>query len=594
MTLDELRSLLQQIQNDATQVSNDQLDDAVTAIREQVAEARKADKTPELVANLEALQSVRDAVAAEQTGRADAAAAQTAEAERLLNSLDTPEVEPVADSTDGEPAVDAPSETEDVVSETPELAAVAASAIADAVAAGITAAFAAQAGTPEATSVKPEGRAARRIGAHAPAAVVASAGDVAVAKVYAGSNSELGRPLENTLDVAKAFHDKLRGAYQAKGSRGRMPVISVAVDYPESRVLGSDTEANFEKIQAVTQRTSLVAAGGLCAPLETDYSIDVIGSADRPLRDALARFATERGGIQYRPNTSAAAALNGVGVWTMANDEDVDTESDAATKACYVVDCPDLETATVQAIYSCLEFGNISTRFDPETTASNVEQGLIAHARLAENELYKAIAAGSKLIYGAQQIGATRDILGYLDRVLAYYRNRHRLTTNTPLTQVLPSWVKELVRADLARQLPAGDWMAALSVTDAQVDGFFATRNVSPVWFLDGSVASATVNSQVIPRQTYDNVAAGSVIPIFPAKIDSLLFTTGSWLFLDGGSLDLGLVRDSELNSRNRYRQFSETFEGVADRGIESLRVLMPVKAIGTAAGSEDLSALQD
>jgi hypothetical protein len=46
------------------------------------------------------------------------------------------------------------------------------------------------------------------------------------------------------------------------------------------------------------------------------------------------------------------------------------------------------------------------------------------------------------------------------------------------------------------------------------------------------------------------------------------------------------LVRDSSLNSRNRYRQFSETFEGVADRGIENLRLVLSVAPSGATSGT--------
>lgn len=586
MNLDELKQLREQITNSPDQVTDEQLAaarEAIQVIRNE--QPAPAEATPETVALLSDLRDIHKDVKGQIETRAAAAAEVTSEAKRLLADFDESET-PAEPET---PAAEDDAPADPAVEQTPELELVAA-----AVANGIERAFTArfpQAATP-APAVAPQGRTGRPAPSTPPPA---APGSVAAAKVYLGSHSELGRPVTTELEVARAVHEKFRGAYQAAGSRGRMPVLTVSTEYPDERVLGQNSEANFEKIRNVTSPNSLVAAGGLCAPLEVMYDVEVIGSAERPLRDGLARFATERGGIQYRPNTSAAAAINGAGVWTMANDEAVDPEeSDSPTKACYIVDCPDLEDANVQAIYSCLEFSNVTSRFDPETTASNVQQGLIAHARLAENELYNAMAAGSKLIYGAQQLGATRDILGYLDRVIAYYRNRHRLTERTSLTQVLPAWVRELVRADLARQMPAGDWMGALAVSDSQVDAFFATRNVSVIWFLDGSTADATVNSQSIPRQTYADVAAGAPIPPFKTKIDSLLFTTGSWLFLDGGSLDLGLVRDSELNSRNRYRQFSETFEGVADRGIESLRVLMPVKAIGTAAALKDMSSVTD
>jgi hypothetical protein len=53
-------------------------------------------------------------------------------------------------------------------------------------------------------------------------------------------------------------------------------------------------------------------------------------------------------------------------------------------------------------------------------------------------------------------------------------------------------------------------------------------------------------------------------------------------------------VRDSTLNARNRYRQFSGEFEGAAFRGIESLRLVMTVQPTGQTAGTADLSAIAD
>jgi hypothetical protein len=67
---------------------------------------------------------------------------------------------------------------------------------------------------------------------------------------------------------------------------------------------------------------------------------------------------------------------------------------------------------------------------------------------------------------------------------------------------------------------------------------------------------------------------AGQPLPSWPTSVDTALFQTGDWLYLDGGTLDLGVVRDSELNRRNRYQTFTETFEGTALIGAESLRVV--------------------
>jgi hypothetical protein len=54
----------------------------------------------------------------------------------------------------------------------------------------------------------------------------------------------------------------------------------------------------------------------------------------------------------------------------------------------------------------------------------------------------------------------------------------------------------------------------------------------------------------------------------FPTKLVWNLFPEGAIQFLDGGRLDLGVVRDSTLDATNDYETFVETFEGLADRGF--------------------------
>ncbi|MGH3925447.1 MAG: major capsid protein [Pseudonocardiaceae bacterium] len=445
----------------------------------------------------------------------------------------------------------------------------------------------------------------------------------------------------------------------------------------------------------------MVAAGGLCQPLQPLYDVEVIGSADRPVRDALVRFGVDRGGIQYRPPTSAAAALlDAVTVWSV--DQDAAQGDTGDTKGCFEVICPSVEEAMIYAVSLCLQFGNITARFDPESTAANIQQGMIAHARKAENELLRAIQNECKVLSAPKVIGASRDILANIDKAGAYYRNRHRIDTAMSLTMIMPAWVRYLMRTDIARQMAAGDWMDALGVADSMIDGWFRNRGVAPVWHLDGDIggvsevqtvtvtggptggsytltftgqttapiawnATATVvrdaladlsnirysditvaggphpgtaitvrfagqyehtdvaqmtasgagltggttpavtvttttassltssvNGVSIASQVYAEAAAGAVIPGYPDVIDALLFTTGGFLFLDGGTLDLGLVRDSALNARNRYQQFSETFEGIANRTVEPLRLAMTVQPTGQTAGTADTSAIAD
>jgi hypothetical protein len=705
--MDALKTLIEQIKADPSTVTDEQITAATAglavsadstdadlvsareAIQDAVAELRAATPNRTSVKLLQGIAAAKTAVDAEQATREAATAEVNAEAERLLGELGTPAAEA---STDGEQDGDAsvPADGE-VAAETPELVSVAASLAA---AAKSLAAFAPGATPAKAEPAPVEGRTARRITTGNP--ILPNSGEVAKATVYAGASVDEAAKITDSFGLAKAIHDIFRTRYQAANFAGRMPVAHIKTEYPESRKLGQNLGENFAKMEAATSPTALVAAGGLCAPLETLYDVEVIGSAARPVRDALARFAVDRGGIQYRPNTSAAAAVHGAGLWTVDDDA-----AGTGTKACYQVECPGMEDEVIEAIYLCLEYSNITTRFDPETTASNVQQGMIAHARFAENRLLSKLAAGSKLLTAPRVIGATRDILVNLDKTVAYYKNRHRIDDALPLTWMAPGWVKSLMRADLARQMAAGDWMEALAPADAAINSWFSARGVTPVWHLDGpsgvdevqtititgtptggtftltydgqttsaiaynataadvktalaalsnvhaedittaggglpgtpvtvtfgggefdgsnvpqmtatgsltggstpAVAvttttggggAITVQGVTVASQTYGNAAAAGTIPGFPGQIDSLLFTPGSWLFLDGGSLDLGLVRDSTLNAKNRYRQFSETFEGAAFRGIESLRLVMSVEPTGQTSGTADLSSIAD
>ena len=64
-------------------------------------------------------------------------------------------------------------------------------------------------------------------------------------------------------------------------------------------------------------------------------------------------------------------------------------------------------------------------------------------------------------------------------------------------------------------------------------------------------------------------------------------------MFLDGGTLDVGIVRDSTLNATNEAQIFVEPFEAVAFRGVpgSSLAITATIKPSGMSAGTLDTSA---
>lgn len=74
-------------------------------------------------------------------------------------------------------------------------------------------------------------------------------------------------------------------------------------------------------------------------------------------------------------------------------------------------------------------------------------------------------------------------------------------------------------------------------------------------------LAAVGVAARALDGGAIEAAFAGPAPPPMP-------WPTGTFLHLDAGMLDLGLVRDSVMDSTSDYVVFSETFENVASRGL--------------------------
>ena len=216
-----------------------------------------------------------------------------------------------------------------------------------------------------------------------------------------------------------------------------------------------------------------------------------------------------------------------------------------------------------------MQFGNLATRAYPELIARHNELGLIQHAREAEQYLLSKIAAGSTAVTTSSLIGFGRDYLVQIARAAVAYRSRHRLEPDASLRVIAPSWVKDAMVADLTLAMPGDSTMNATS----EIDGYLAARGVVMSYSLDQDV--------------YGSQGSGALNE-FADSFTWYMFAEGTFLFLDGGTLDLGIIRDSSLVGTNDYKMFVETFEGVAKVGIESLAVTSTISINGVAAALRD------
>jgi hypothetical protein len=128
----------------------------------------------------------------------------------------------------------------------------------------------------------------------------------------------------------------------------------------------------------------------------------------------------------------------------------------------------------------------------------------------------------------------------------------------TRFRTILPSWLRNAMRDHLAQQAPGGS-ADLIEIGDARLNQFFSSRGVTPVWSPDIELLASTQ-------------AAGVALAPYNTPFNVITYPEGTFLFLDGGTLDLGTqISDSTLNATNDRQAFMETFEQVVFRGCESL-----------------------
>jgi hypothetical protein len=516
----------------------------------------------------------------------------------VVEAFDTIAGGPAADTPEGMKALEALVSAQETVAH--HMAALTASSGSPrgAIPGGHVAAMAAQAGR---TGGSPERGGTRGAGAASAVVITATASGPGIAAGQTLTDaSQLGEIMSETLS-----------RMQREDSGRRHRVASVRWTYPEDRQLGDSLTDNTQKLNKVCgvrearydkNTGALVATGGICLPTNVDYSVPTWSTADRPLRDALPAFQATRGGIQFvtPPDigvpTLQGGTASGAGLATSIWTEATDANPAGATKPVWQVACGAPVQVYVDAIPTRVQFGNMQSRFAPEQIAANTEEAIATAAREADLNLLTKMYNASNQVLASQYLGATRDILAAVDVIAPQYRYSHRYPKGIGLTAVFPEWAGDLIRADMARELAhdnAGS-QNSLAITDAQIEDWFSARGIDVVWTID-NLESGTYGTggHSIPNQYWPKFTAGAK-PQWPGQTSDgsvvcawLLFVTGTFQFLDGGRLDLGVVRDSVLDATNDYETFVETFEGIAFRGNEVYQVQSTVLPTGASAATQ-------
>jgi hypothetical protein len=411
-----------------------------------------------------------------------------------------------------------------------------------------------------------------------------------------------GQVLTDRSELAELTSEVLEQIRWDPENYGRKHVVARARwDYPEERRLSSRNDAftNSSLIEAVCAPEAVLASGGVCLPVNVDYSVPTWSTAQRPFRDGLPGYEADRGGIRFvsPPDIgvpdlqgSASGAGTATRVWTEATD----AAPAGQTKPVWTVACGSEQLVYVNAIPTRIQFGNMFGRFAPEQVAANTEQAIAVAAREAELELLTLAYNSSKQVKPVQYLGATRDLLASVDLLIAQYRYSHRIPRTARFTCVFPDWAKDLIRSDMARELAHDtDGGDRLAVSDAQIEIWFSVRGINVIWTLDGLKTGTYGTGGSALANQFGLLGSSAPEPQWPNQASDaslvvgwLLYVEGTYQFLDGGRLDLGVVRDSTLDATNDYETFVETFEGLAFRGLEAYQVQSTVLPSGGSAGT--------
>lgn len=372
------------------------------------------------------------------------------------------------------------------------------------------------------------------------------------------------------------------------GNGNHQLVASIRNDFGhtvDERTSPAQVQELINFLTAPEKQQALVAGGGWCAPSEIRYDFFNISCEDGMID--LPTVGISRGGIQFPVSPSLADALGGgtafggfaatfsntSNPWLWTEADDILTVTGSTNKPCIRVPCPDFDEERLECYGICLTAGNLANDAYPEATANMLQLLMSAHAHAMNARLIALMLANSSatttITGGAVTDAAAPKLYNAVGLAATDYRARYGMCIDDVLEVVLPYWVREVIRADLA-------WKAGVelqAVTNAEVDSYFVARNVRVQWVNDWQVRGAS---------QFGNATA---MTAWPTTVDFLIYAAGTFIHGNGLSLDLGVIRDSVLNAENDHTAaWSEECHLIARVGHESRRYTVGFNVNGSTS----------
>jgi len=336
-------------------------------------------------------------------------------------------------------------------------------------------------------------------------------------------------------------------------------------------MLTDDPVANYGRLRDVQVGAAhdlgqaLVASGGACAEYAPSYEFFRLADPQNPVEQGTPVVQAPRGGINYivPPNVSQAAGAIDVS----AQDRDFTAgfvQFTSGPKACIAVTCPPTQTAEVSAVSQCVTFDNLNYRVFPEQVAAFMEDVAVQFTAVKEVFYLDYMNTQSTAVTGDYGYGFSRSLLHDWTLATTAYRKRHYMGRTTDMVVAAPDWAMDAIKLDMA--LDGQEGLSFWDISDGQVMAALSARNISPIWYNDNPTG-------VTPNQKFNAAQAAGALNPWPNAVAAYIYAPGTFVRLDGGTLDVGLVRDSTLNRTNDLQLFMEEWIGMAKLGFESVRL---------------------
>lgn len=393
--------------------------------------------------------------------------------------------------------------------------------------------------------------------------VVASAAPVTITAGGDIPGITAGTELASMDDVVDAMTRKVNSMKNVTGNGEQ--IIVASLQHPEAdeshTLRAGDLEGNARKMREfLSNRDQLTAeamtAGAWCAPRVPIYDVPTVGTTDRPLRNGLPTFRADRGGVTWMQPPTLSAAAVGSSIWKYNGSQWQAYTDPAGTVLASPSDekpiadilCGTEQSVDVEAVPFALRFQNMMAKAFPEWIRASTELAMVAQARFAEqrtlSQLFSLSVTGTAGTL-TTSLGVARDFFRSVAIAAANKRHEQRMSPTAPLQLVAPQWLAVAIAVDLG----LGEDFTVHGF--GEVDGHFRELNIQPIWYIDDIPGKAAFSSE----------------SAFPGVAHWLLFPTGTYVRLDSGELNLGVVRTDSDIRKNTYTEFAETFETLAHFG---------------------------